>query len=77
MYDPGLRAGGWAPQRLDLPPRDTGEQQAGLYYCKVVNQVPSFLSVYERYIGTADRRANGSVSPSPNGLWPEAGSRPT
>jgi hypothetical protein len=62
MYDPGLQATGWAPQRLDLAPLNTGEQHAGPYYCKLVNHVPSFLSVYESYIGTADRRANESVS---------------
>jgi hypothetical protein len=73
MYDPGIRARGWAPEPLDMPPLYTGERQAGLYYCKQLNGVPSFLWVYERSVGTVDGRANVGVSPSPDGIWPEAG----
>lgn len=72
MYDPGIRASGWAPEPLDMPPL-YGERQAGLYYCKQLDDVPSFLSVYERWVGSADGRANVGISPSPDGIWPEAG----
>jgi hypothetical protein len=74
MYDPGIRSRGWTPQPLDLPPLSTGEQQAGLYYCKEFNGVPSFLLVSEHWIATSTGRASVDVSPSPTGGWPEAGS---
>jgi hypothetical protein len=73
LYDPAIRGRGWAPEPLDLPPPDTGYRQAGLHYCKQLNGVPSFLSVYERWVATASGRANVGVSPSPDGNWPEAG----
>ncbi|MET8348532.1 MULTISPECIES: hypothetical protein [unclassified Micromonospora] len=73
MYEPAILAAGWKTQPLDLAPvHSSGDGQAGLYYCKDVNGVPSFLSVYERWVGTTDGRAF-PVSPSPED-WPEAGS---
>lgn len=72
MYDPAIRGRGWAPEPLVLPP-NPGYRQAGLHYCKQLNGVPSFLSVYERWVATANGRANVGVSPSPSGGWPEAG----
>ncbi|WP_143728310.1 hypothetical protein [Micromonospora cremea] len=51
MYEPAIRAAGWNAQPLDLAPvHSSGDRQAGLYYCKDLNGVPSFLSVYERWV---------------------------
>lgn len=76
IYDADIRARGWAPEPLDLVPPADGGEQAGLYYCRQVNGVPSFLSIIERHVDTPDRRAWGGlpVSPSPDGTWPQAGS---
>jgi len=73
MYDSGIRARGWVPQPLDLPPLAVGGRQAGLSYCRRDDGVASLLSIYETYVGTANRRAPTDVSPSPDGGWPEAG----
>jgi hypothetical protein len=74
LYDPGIRAAGWAPEPLDLVKPVTGEQQAGLYYCKLVHDAPSFLSVLERWVGPEGGTATATASVFPSsGPWPEAG----
>jgi hypothetical protein len=72
VYDPDIRARGWAPEPLDLAPDTVNGKQAALYCCKEFDGVPSFLSVIEGYIGSVDLRADVGVTPTPD-AWPEAG----
>jgi hypothetical protein len=75
VYDPDIRARGWAPEPLDLAPDTVNGKQAALYCCKEFDGVPSFLSVVEGYIGSVDLRADVGVTPTPDARRVAGGGR--
>ncbi|GAA5198944.1 hypothetical protein GCM10023322_73440 [Rugosimonospora acidiphila] len=74
MYDAGLRGRGWMPQQADFPQVIPGDYQAGLFYCKNIDGVPSFLWIDERWIGPSQGTApRGGAAPSPTSPFDREG----
>lgn len=58
LYDPQVRAEGWARQPSDAPTASARGRQVDLFYCKPVNGVPTVLDVEEVYLDSVDRRVH-------------------